>query len=244
MKKKIMSIAVITIFGLIAACTKEPSYDVVFPLPDTVSNSSSIESKASSSNEQQATSNPSSVLISVPFQSQAPFKNWDPLHEEACEEASLILVARYLNGQSISEQEMEEEIQALVAWEHEHGYGEDVTAGQILEIAKEYYGLNGRLIDNVSAATLKAELIAGNPVIIPAAGRMLGNPYYSGLGPPYHMIVVTGFGVRNFITQDVGTRRGERYPYNEDVLIDAIHDWTGDKETIETGAKRMVVLYR
>ena len=36
---------------------------------------------------------------------------------------------------------------------------------------------------------IKEFLMAGKLVIVPAAGRQLGNPYYKAPGPVYHMLV-------------------------------------------------------
>jgi hypothetical protein len=71
-------------------------------------------------------------------------------------------------------------------------------------------------------------LVSGKLVIIPAAGRLLGNPNFSGQGPIYHMLVVRGFDNKTgeFITNDPGTRKGEGYRYKYSVLINAIHDWS------------------
>jgi len=53
----------------------------------------------------------------VPFQSQAPKANWDELHDEACEEASIIIVKTFLNNESITAEKMDEEILSLVDWQ-------------------------------------------------------------------------------------------------------------------------------
>ncbi len=237
------------------AINQEPS--VVFPLAgndSSVAQTSSVTSRLSSAVTQNTSSEaavasqptdeelPPSVRIQVPFASQAPLQNWDALHQEACEEASLILVKYYLEGKTISPQTMEDEIQKLVAWETDNGYKIDVDVEELKTIAKDLYGLDGRIVTDVSVQSLKRELAAGHPVIIPAAGQTLGNPYFSGDGPPYHMLVVIGYDSRNFITNDVGTRRGEGYKYDYDTLINAIHDWNGSTDTILSGRKAMLVL--
>ncbi len=185
-----------------------------------------------------------SVLITVPFSPQAPFANWDSLHEEACEEMSLILVHHYLEQTPLSPEQAEQEVQEMIAWEHEHGYGDDVTALQLGEIASKFYGYHWRLLSDPTAPLLQDELSKGTPVIVPAAGRLLHNPYYSGAGPWYHMLVVTGYTQDGFITNDTGTKRGEKYFYATDVLMRAMHDWTGVKENIEQGAKTALVIER
>lgn len=187
---------------------------------------------------------PDKITLSVPFAPQAPHANWDALHEEACEEASLIMVHRYLEKQPLTLDEMEGDILAMIAWENRNGYAHDVTAAEIAQIARDYYGHSARVItgDDVTVDALKRELAAGNPVIIPAQGQFLGNPYFSGEGPPYHMLVLIGYRGDTFITNDPGTRRGQKYEYPADIIMNAIHDWTGDKETVRDGQKAVVIV--
>lgn len=185
---------------------------------------------------------PRSASIEVPFGAQAPFANWGDPYQEACEEAALIMVAAFLKGETLNPQRMDEEILTLVAWETEHGYEQDVTIEELAQIARDYYGLKADLIETVSVESIRGEIAEGNPVIVPAAGRMLGNPYFSGAGPFYHMLVVTGYTPLLFVTNDPGTKRGEGYTYRNQVLLDAVHDWTGVKEETHLGKKVMLVL--
>src|ERR1043166_5721644 len=41
---------------------------------------------------------PASLLLPVPFTPQAPYANWDQLHNEACEEASSLMAGAYFAG--------------------------------------------------------------------------------------------------------------------------------------------------
>ena len=137
---------------------------------------------------------------------------------------------------------MDKEILDIVAWETEHGYPQDVTVEELAAIARDYYGHSAEVRTDVSEASVKAEIASGNPVIFPLAGREIGNPYYSGEGPWYHMLVVTGYDASRFVTNDVGTRRGEDYAYPYATLLDAVHDWTGVKEEIGSGPKAMLIV--
>ncbi len=56
------------------------------------------------------------------------------------------------------------------------------------------------------------------------------------------MIVIIGYDEENFITNDPGTVRGEEYAYNQDLIMDAIHDWNGGKQTILSGQKALLVV--
>ncbi|MCR4311668.1 MAG: C39 family peptidase, partial [Candidatus Uhrbacteria bacterium] len=96
------------------------------------------------------------------------------------------------------------------------------------------------VINNPTVAELKALIDAGKPVIIPAAGRELGNPFFSGEGPVYHMLVLRGYTEDTFITNDPGTRHGKNYSYDINVFMDAIGDWEGHDPA--NGAKRVIVL--
>ncbi|HLD71105.1 MAG TPA: C39 family peptidase [Candidatus Peribacteraceae bacterium] len=203
--------------------------------------SSSLSTAAISSDA----SLPPRVLIEVPFAAQAPLGNWDMPYQEACEESSMILVHHYLEQLPMTPEIMDAEILKVVEYEGEElGYHADTNAEQMATVAQKYYGHSATVYYDITIDDIKRELAKGNPVIVPLAGRDLGNPYYSGEGPWYHVLVIIGYDTKNFITNDVGTRRGEQYKYRYDVLFDAIHDWTGQKEDIRNGRKAMVVLQK
>ena len=187
---------------------------------------------------------PATFLLDVPFTSQAPLINWDAVHEETCEEASLLMVHRFLQGERkiIEPESAEADLLALVRWEERNHFGFDITIGELALIAEQYYGYTPVIEETVTVQRIKEIIAAGNPIIIPAAGRDLGNPYFSGEGPWYHMLVIRGYDRNEFIVNDPGTRRGESYEYPYDTLISAIHDWTGVKENIRSGKKRMLIL--
>ncbi|MDD4287892.1 MAG: C39 family peptidase [Candidatus Peribacteraceae bacterium] len=214
--------------------------DIAVSSLSSVSFISSTSSSFSSSYPLHPT--PYTLHLSVPFSPQAPLADWDALHEESCEEMSLILVHHFLAGTDINREQAETELLALTAWETEHGYPQDVTVQELGKIAEEYFGYHARVIEDPATEDLKRLLADGHPVIVPAAGRDLGNPYFSGEGPWYHMLVLTGYNEFFFQTNDVGTRRGEGYVYRFETLLNAIHDWTGVKEEIRNGPKRVLII--
>jgi hypothetical protein len=186
---------------------------------------------------------PAEVLLDVPFTVQAPFANWDALHQETCEEASLMMVRYFRQEKSFgSLQSIDDELKSLVAWETGRGYEYDVTLKELSRIARDYYSMtSGRVIADPTVEDIKKELAEGRPVILPAAGRLLDNPNFTAGGPPYHMLVIRGYDANGFITNDPGTRRGEKFRYTFENVIDAMHDWTGNKATITSGAKAVLV---
>ena len=46
---------------------------------------------------------PKQASIRVPFTSQAPYKDWDDPYQEACEEASVIMVDYFLGGKKLGQ---------------------------------------------------------------------------------------------------------------------------------------------
>ncbi len=230
------------------SCTAEPTpYDKpvekVIPRAAKSSVSSVITSGSSKSTATDTAGLPKSALIDVPFSPQAPFGSWEMPYQEACEEMSLILVHRYILGQELTRQEADDELKKMVDWQLKNlGHYEDTTTDEVKTIAEKYYGHTASIVENPDIEDIKRQIAAGHPVIIPTSGRDLGNPYFSGAGPWYHMLVVIGYDEENFIVHDVGTKRGERYTYEQKHLWETIHDWTGIKEEIRTGKKVMLVV--
>lgn len=188
---------------------------------------------------------PKTVNLAVPFTSQAPFSVWDAYHEEACEEASLMMVDRFFHGGAgrLDPQTVENELHRMTNLEDQVlGFNTDTTAAQTGDIAKRLYGYQRiEIVSDPTVQGIKTLLAAGHPVIVPAAGRELGNPFFTAPGPVYHMIVLRGYTESGFITNDPGTRRGEGYVYPFDVLLKANHDWNATN--IDQGPKNMLVVY-
>jgi hypothetical protein len=189
---------------------------------------------------------PVSLNLAVPFTSQAPRGNWDEPYQEACEEASLYMAQQYYAGQpegKIDADRADTDLLNIVAFERElFGYYEDTTAEQTGLLAEAMFGLTARLIQNPTIDDIKNELVLGHPVIVPAAGRLLGNPYFTAPGPIYHMLVIRGYTSDNqFIVNDPGTSHGEAFLYDFDTIFYAMHDWNNGKE-ITQGAKTVLIL--
>jgi len=187
---------------------------------------------------------PNKIFIEVPFTTQAPFANWDIYHEEACEEAAIIMLKYFVDGKSLTPEIAEKEIQQLISHETKtYGKYEDSSALEITQLAGDYYGINNlKVIYDFSAEDLKKYLSLGTPIIVPAAGRLLGNPNFKAPGPLYHVLVLVGYDDDIIITNDPGTKNGEGYRYNIKTLYNAIHDFSGNLAEIEQGRKAMIVL--
>lgn len=210
---------------------------------NTVANINSVTEPIALEVEPQPLVLPDEINLEVPFTSQAPHANWDLPYQEACEEASAITVHYFYQNLSFTPDVADREILDLVAWQEDNlGFYEDTTAEQTAQFMRDYWGY--KKIDVIYDPTIndiKSNLAAGRPVILPAAGQELGNPYFTPPGPIYHMLVVRGYTATQFITNDVGTKRGENFRYDYDVLMKAMHDWNdGD---VANGQKVIIVVY-
>jgi len=201
----------------------------------------------------------SRVKINVPFYSQSPFAIWDDLHNEACEEASLIMAESWAKNEVLKKEDLDQRILDSVAWQEENWSGHfDLNVQEVVELANQYFGIEKIYYTSIdSLYDIKKELNEDNLVIIPTAGRLLGNPHYRGSGPAYHMLVVVGYNETEIITNDPGTREGESFSYSNDVFFNAIHDWPfslkefkflskdeKDEEVRLQGKKMMIVVER
>lgn len=127
------------------------------------------------------------------------------------------------------------------------GKHKDLNAAETAAIIRNYYRYN--MVDikyNPTIKDMKKAIAAGKVIIAPTAGRLLGNPYFSGAGPVYHMLVIKGYDESRgvFITNDNGTRRGESYNYKYEVLMKALHEWAGNKDNILQGKKAIIIVMR
>lgn len=189
---------------------------------------------------------PAKVDLPVPFLCQAPYANWAQPWQNACEEAAIIMAVHYMNKYPLDKESGNQEILGLVKFqEQKWGGHEDLTAAKTVKLMKDYYKYdNVELSYKFSVEDIKAELAKGNLVITPMAGRLLGNRYYTPPGPAYHYMLFKGYDESRgeFITNDCGTKRGENFRYKYSVAYNAIHDWTGSKDTIGRGRKAMIVI--
>ncbi len=193
----------------------------------------SVETRVSKVNQEEATEEKikEHVNLDVPFTVQAPLAEWDDLHNEACEEAALIMAAYWLTDKELNVEEAENKIQNLVAWQERNWGGHyDLNVKTTITLAQQYFDVKRIYFTRVDEAKdIRRELGQGKLVIVPTAGRLLNNPYYKTPGPAYHMLIIKGYEGKEFITNDPGTKKGKDFVYKEDVLLSAIHDWPFEK---------------
>ncbi len=188
---------------------------------------------------------PVSINLAVPFTSQAPYAVWDAFHNDACEEASVLMVTRFWQGKALAgPADVEAELQGMKAYEDQtFGYDQDTSAEQTAKILTDYYHIaNVEVRYDITLEDIKREVLGGHPVIVPASGRDLHNPFYKQPGPVYHMLVIKGVTADGkFITNDPGTRRGADFVYGQAALYGAINDWDNVTHKL-SGRKAMIVV--
>jgi len=167
---------------------------------------------------------PESYQLDVPFVPQAPFANWE-VHNDSCEEAGLLLAHYYYTGEYLSKDQANVELLDMIAYQNSNFGGHfDIYTDLIARLAKEYYGYEPRIIE-VDIEQIKAEIYAGNPVILLTTAAYLKpeKSDYPEMG--YHIIDAVGYNQYGIITHDVGTITGENTVYSNHVIMNAIADY-------------------
>lgn len=191
---------------------------------------------------------PSASVGAVPFTTQAPLGDWGQPFQDACEEASALMVMAWVNGEEgIAPAAAAGAIRDIATFEEfSLGYHRDTDIRDTATIFTNYFEYpNVRVEYDIALTDIKREIARGDIVIIPASGLALLNPGFKS-PPPHHMIVVTGYddAAETFTAHDPGTRIGKNYRYAYATIEDALHDWTGSPETILTGRRGMIVVSR
>ncbi len=171
---------------------------------------------------------PTELNLAVPFTSQAPHGVWDEAHEDYCEEASALMAARFFSRTPITgPDDADAAMVKLHEWQMARfGYFESTTAAETKQMIEANFPLSVTLSRDVTADAIRRALATNTLVLVPAAGQLLKNPYFTQPGPVYHMLVIKGYTAKgDFITNDPGTRHGADYRYDPATLLAAVGDW-------------------
>ena len=179
--------------------------------------------------------------LPVPFTSQAPHGHWSQPWQDACEEAAVVMVDLFYakdTERAIGVSKAAEQILRTYRIKtNAFGYSVDENADKITALINTYYIWEARRTEEPTIEDIKKEIDAERPVIVPAHGRSLLNPYFRDGGPEYHMFVISGYDEerKEFIVQEPGTRRGLDFRYPYDRVMSAMHDFVPNRT--RTGAK-------
>lgn len=184
---------------------------------------------------------PNKINLVVPFTSQAPEKFWGEPWQDACEEASVLMLDAYYKGYNLDPLFARDEIIKMVDWEENKGWGRSIEIAKVKQLAEENFNLkNIKIIENPTIIQIKTLLADGKPVLTVADGKVLPNPHFQNGGPDYHSLIIRGYNETEFITNDPGTQFGENFKYKYDDLMNAIHDWNGGK--VSEGRRVVLVI--
>ena len=190
---------------------------------------------------------PSYVNLPVPYTDQAPTGNWAASQHD-CEEASLLMVDRYLRGDRsggvINPLEARSAIARMTPWKVET----DLTYSQLGEMAQRHLGWGWQMyaatVDNI-----RHQLALGRPLIVGVRTHGLGNPNYPGYRDHFeqaewsvsHYLVVTGYDATTVILNDPGITRGHGYHITYNQLFHAIEDLDAAYPYLDQGLIFLVV---
>jgi hypothetical protein len=199
---------------------------ISYVTPDLVPITASGDTPA----EQPPVNLPAAVILPVPFTSQAPLNNWAD-RQHTCEEASLVMVDRYLKGDhnaTIDGRTADSAINLVTSWKP----ALDLTSQQVGEVAKKNWGYNYKML-LADRLNMKQQLALGRPLLMGVRTHGLGNPNYPGYRTHFedpnwsvsHFLVVIGYdNTDHFVLNDPGLTRGASYHILYDQLMHAIDD--------------------
>ncbi len=192
------------------------------------------------------------VVYPVFFTSQAPSGQWkNEIFQDGCEEASMLMALNWAknDNKKLSKKQVETEIEKISLFEKEkYNFYLDVSLVDVYKIIQDYYHYSHiKFLETIKKDDLIKTLYKEAVLIVPVNGQLLNNPFFTPPGPEYHTLLIVGYNPKdkNFIVNDPGTRRGDHYHYNEDVLYKAIRDYpSGYHQVIKEEHKRAIAIYK
>ncbi len=229
---------------LFTETTAEPNDTVSLPAQEHSSSTIVTEEDVVA---QEPVSIPPQALLAVPFTSQAPEGNWEQPWQDACEEAAVLMMDAFYKGYNLSPLFAKDELQKMVNWEGTKGWGGSIEMDKIKILLDDFVwkkseiiNQKSKIIENPTIDDMKRFIANNTPVLVVADGKKLPNPNFTNGGPVYHALVIIGYTETVFITNDPGTRNGEKFEYLYADLMNAIGDWNNG--TPSEGRKVVLVL--
>lgn len=177
------------------------------------------------------------INLKVPFTPQAPYGNWHQPWQDACEETSIAMVNNYYQNnftKKLNVAKAKNDINEIIKIkEGKWGKSLDENTTKVIDLINNFLPWEAKAIINPSLEDLKNEIDNNRPIIIPAYGKALKNPYFKNGGPEYHMLVISGYDndKNEFITQEPGTKYGLDFRYSFAIIMDAFHDYKPNGKT-------------
>lgn len=191
---------------------------------------------------------PEKITWPVPFTPQAPTGNWiNIIQGNGCEEATILMAYSWSTGKNITPELAVKEIINISDYSLKTlGHFHDISNEDTLRLLREYFKFNNAYLEKeVNLETIKTKLVNEKIIIVAVNGDKLNNPYYQIPKPANHKIIIIGYDEtkKEFVTNDPGTSKGEKFNYKYGQLLEAVTDYpTGYKESFETAKKSMIVV--
>lgn len=174
----------------------------------------------------------STVLLKVPYTSEIPNGSWIKPWNNACEEASIVMVKGYYFGyETITKQIAINDMSPLFKIEDKiFGSNADTDAARTAKLINDYTDFTATIKENPTVEEIKNELVEGRPVIAMLNMKNIVTPNhrFRAGGSYYHVLVIIGYDdtTGEFITNDNGnaiTGAGYRYKYTD--ILKNLHDF-------------------
>jgi len=172
------------------------------------------------------------IKLKVPYTSEVPTGQWIKPWNNACEEASIIMVESYYFGyESMDKKTAIKYMNPLFAIENKiFGYNADTNAAETAKLINDHTSFEAVVKDNPTLEEIKEQLRANHPVITLHYAKNIPNKNYHfrADGSYYHVIVLVGFddNTKEFIVNDSGDdKTGAFHRYSYDIVMDSLHDF-------------------
>ena len=179
--------------------------------------------------------------LKVDFFPQSPFWKWWPIFNDTCEEASALIAINYIRKIKMTREDFRDELLKMVDWQNNVFWDfKNTDVNQTATILKDYFKFsNYEILENPSIFDIKKNINDWNIIISPFYWVWL-NPNYYWAWPEYHFMVIKWYTTDSFISHDVWTKYWKNYKYDQEDLLERIHDY--NKNSIKDWKKRLIVL--
>lgn len=172
------------------------------------------------------------VKLPVPYTSEIPNGSWVKPWNNACEEASIVVVSDYYFGyKSITKKIAIENMAPLFKIEDKiFGGNANTDAAQTAKLINEYTDASAVIKNNPTLEEIKDELRNNRPVISFHYAKDLKNPNHRWRagGSYYHVMAIVGFddNTQDFLVHDSGDPiSGAYYRYSYNTIMNTLHDY-------------------
>lgn len=175
---------------------------------------------------------PTSVILSVPYISEAPDKILKEPWINACEEASAAMVEKYYLGEKFVDINDAKTFMMMLfdAQDKLYGSNKNSDVDRTAKLINDYSSFKAIVKEKPMTDEIKKELQQKRPVITFHRGFDLQNKNipFSPTGSSYHSLVIIGYddATGEFITNDPGDMtEGESRRYGYNLFINSLHDY-------------------